>query len=148
FQRALLDRLHQRSQKPLSEQNRAAEIGMSEAEVRKYSIMRAIRALLPNASKRDIEAAAFELECSRAAAELYEKDPKGILIPADVLGRAFNAGGAADSPGGAQSGENLVATNLLAGSFIEMLRIRTTIMRLGMTLAGLVGNVDIPKQKG
>lgn len=148
FQRALLDRVHQRAQRPLSEQNRAAEIGMSDAEIRRYSLMRAIRALLPNASRADIEAAAFERECSRAAAERYEKEPRGILVPADVLGRAFNAGGAEDSPAGAQSGQNLVATQLLSGSFIDMLRNRTTILRLGTVMGGLVGNLDIPKQTG
>jgi HK97 family phage major capsid protein len=36
----------------------------------------------------------------------------------------------------------------MAGSFIEMLRNRTTIMKLANTMGGLVGNVEVPKQTG
>ncbi|QOE32738.1 major capsid protein [Achromobacter phage Mano] len=148
FQAALLEEFNKRAAKPLSEQSRTAEIGMTDADLRRYSLFKAVRALTPGATQADREAAAFEFECSRAAEDKYEKQAKGILVPADVLGRAFNAGGAANTPAGATSGANVVATDLLAGSFIDMLRNRTTIMRLGTPLAGLVGNVDIPKQLG
>lgn len=67
--------------------------------------------------------------------------------PYDVL-RAFNAGGAPNTPAGAQTGSNLVATDFMASSFIDLLRPRTTIMRLARTMGGLVGNVEIPKQTG
>lgn len=147
FQRALLDELHKRGAKPLSDMP-SPNIGLTGSEVRKFSIFRAARALLPNASQADKEAAGFEFECSRAACEQYGKEARGILIPQDVLDRAFNAGGAANSPVGSQTGANLVDTQLLTGSFIEMLRNRTTIMRLGYVMGGLVGNVEIPKQTG
>lgn len=138
----------QRQGTPLSDME-SPEIGMSEEEVRRYSFFRAIRALQPNASQRDREAAAFEIECSEAAQRQLGRTAQGILVPQDVLNhRAFNAGGAANTPVGAQTGNNLVATDFMAGSFIEMLRNRTTIMRLGTTMGGLVGNVDIPKQTG
>lgn len=134
--------------RPLSEMS-DANIGLSDREVRNFSFFRAIRALHPNASRADREAAAFELECSEAAQRQLGRTAQGILIPQDVLNsRAFNAGGAANSPTGAQTGNNLVDTQLMAGSFIEMLRNRTTIMQLGTTMGGLVGNVDIPKQTG
>ncbi|MNC14776.1 Phage capsid family protein [compost metagenome] len=55
--------------------------------------------------------------------------------------RAFNAGGAGNTPSGATSGSNLVATELASGSFIDLLRPRTTIMRLART-------IDVPKQTG
>lgn len=129
----------ERSNKPLEEQQRDANIGMTGKEVRSYSIMKAVRALMPNASKRDIDDAKFEFEASRAAAELYGREPKGIIIPNDVLAdRAFST-----TTGG---GNNLIATNLLAGSFIEMLRKRTWVMKRARSLAGLIGNVDIPRQ--
>lgn len=122
-----------------------ANLGLNEKEVREFSIMRAIRALDPQATRADKEAAAFELECSRAAAERYGKSPKGIIIPADVLtSRSFGQGGG----GSAGNGGNLVATNLLAGSFIELLRKKAWVMKRARTLAGLVGNVDIPRQNG
>jgi HK97 family phage major capsid protein len=124
-------------------------IGLSDDEIRQYSIFRAVRALQPNASRADREAAAFELECSEAAQRQMGVTAQGILVPYDVLSsRAFNAGGAANSPAGAQTGSNLVQTDLMAGSFIDMLRNRTTLMRLATVIGGLVGNVDIPKQTG
>lgn len=141
-------RVTERNSKPISEME-DPNIGLSEREVRSYSMFRAIRAQLPNASQRDRDAAAFEIECSETAQLQLGREAKGILIPQDVLNsRAFNAGGAANSPTGAQTGSNLVDTQLMVGSFIEMLRNRTTIMRLGTTMGGLVGNVDIPRQTG
>ena len=144
FQRELLhDFAVNRGAKPLSEQQADASIGMNAKEVRNFSIMRAIRAITPGASKADIDAAAFELECSRAAAELYGKQPKGIIIPNDVLAdRAFGTGAAGTSG----NGQAAIATNLLAGSFIDILRKKAWVMRRARSLAGLVGNVDIPKQ--
>lgn len=148
LQAAMLEALESRAARPLSEQMQNADIGLSDNEIRQFSFLRAARALMPNATKADKQAAAFEFECSEAAQRAYGKSAQGILIPVDVLNRAFNAGGAANTPTGATSGSNIVATNLLAGSFIEMLRNRTTIMRLATVLGGLVGNVDIPKQTG
>lgn len=148
LQARFLDAVNTRAARPLSEQSEDAAIGMSDKEVRQFSILRAVRALSPNATRKDREAAAFEFECSEAAQRAYGKEAKGILIPAEVLARAFNAGGAANTPTGATSGSNLVEKALMAGSFIDLLRNRTTIMRLGTTMGGLVGNVDIPKQTG
>lgn len=148
FQRALLAKMNERDNKPSKEENPSATLGLSDQEVRRFSLFRAARALLPTASQADRDAAAFEFECSRAAEKQYGKEAQGILIPQDVLDRAFNAGGAANTPTGATSGQNLVATNHYAGSFIEMLRNRTTIMRLAHVMGGLVGNVEVPKQTG
>lgn len=169
FQRQLLDHVNTRGTQANqgTQRNRAAEnggrsgsgstplnevtsplIGMSEQEVRRYSFFRAIRALQPNASRADREAAAFELECSEAAQRAYGRTAQGILIPDDVLSRAFNAGGAPNTPAGATTGQNLVDTTYMAGSFIDMLRNRTTFMRLATVMGGLVGNVEIPKQTG
>jgi len=145
FQRALLEKLNERQRAPAPE-TPGAYVGMSERETRQFSVFRAVRALHPNASQADRDAAAFEFECSRAAETQYGRQAQGILIPQDVLDRAFNAGGAANTPTGATSGDNLVATDLLAGSFVELLRNRTTIMRLAQTMGGLVGNVEVPKQ--
>lgn len=148
LQARLLDAVNQRSARPLSEQHEDAALGLSDGEVRQFSLLRAIRAMAPNATRRDREEAAFEFEVSEAAQRSYGREAKGILIPAEVLARAFNAGGAANTPAGAQSGNILVQNTMMTGSFIEMLRNRTTIMRLGTVMGGLVGTVDIPKQTG
>lgn len=120
-----------------------AQLGLNDKEVRSFSLMKAIRVMADPQNSAFRKDAGFELECSRAAAERYGKNPKGIIIPADVLtARSFGQGGGGSSGGGT----NLVATNLLAGSFIELLRKKAWVMKRARTLAGLVGNVDIPRQ--
>lgn len=134
--------------RPVSENN-GNNIGLTDGEVRNYSLMRVVRALSNPNDARAQQAAAFEFECSRAAEQATGRTPQGILIPQDVLAsRAFNAGGAADTPAGAQTGNVAVDTTFLGGSFIDMLRNRTVLMGLGTTMAGLTGNVDIPRQTG
>lgn len=142
FQTALLERFNKATARPLAEQNRAAEIGMTDKEVRQFSFMRAIRHLADPTNERYRKEAAFELECSRAAATQYEKEPKGVLVPADVLSRAFST-----TTPGAGPGSNIIATDLLASSFIDLLTKRAWVLRRATRLAGLVGNVDIPRQK-
>lgn len=148
FQAAALEHFSRRASKPLDEQTKEAGIGLSDREADRFSFMRAIRALKNPNDKKAQEDAAFEFECSRAAEQEYGRSAQGILIPADVLGRAFNAGGAANTPAGSSTGTNLVANELLTGSFIQLLRNRTAIMRMATTMAGLIGNVEIPKQTG
>lgn len=144
LRRVLLDDFSQkRGKAPLADQQRDANIGMDEKQVRNFSLMRAIRAIDPKASRADIDAAKFELECSQEAAQRYGKSTSGIIIPNDVLtARSFGQGGGGSSGGGA----NLVATNLMSGSFIELLRKKSWVMKRARVLAGLVGNVDIPRQ--
>ncbi|MFC3902554.1 phage major capsid protein, HK97 family [Acinetobacter marinus] len=141
LQTAILDQMNERQGKPLTEQKRDSNIGLSDSEINRFSLMRAVRALLPNASNADREAAAFELECSAEAQRQYGRSAQGILVPADVLSRAFEVG----TP---TSGGNLVGTDHRADMFVEMLRNRSTIMQLGQHMSGLVGDVDIPKQTG
>lgn len=126
--------------------NAGGQIGMSDAEVRQYSFMRLFRALASPGDAQAQRDAAFEMECANAAASNAQRTPKGVLIPADVLVRAINT-----SISGAASGDTggyLVATDLLAQSFVEMLRNRTVCMQMGTPLGGLVGNIDIPTQTG
>lgn len=119
-----------------------AEIGLTDKETRTFSVVRALHALANPADRAAQNAAAFEMECSRAAAEKNGKTPQGMIIPYDVLKRDLVVG----TP---TAGGNLVATNLLTGSFIDMLRDRMAINGLGTTyLSGLVGNIAIPKQTG
>lgn len=119
-----------------------AEIGMTEKEARKFSFMRAINALANPGDRRAQEAAAFERESSEAAARAMGKTAQGIMVPADVMRRDLVAG----TP---TAGGNTVATDLLASSFIELLRNRMALDKLGITvLSGLNGNVAIPRQSG
>jgi HK97 family phage major capsid protein/HK97 family phage prohead protease len=144
FQRSLLDHVNARMQRPLSEQTKDADIGMTDKEARNFSFMKVVRALAEPTDRRAHEAAAFEFEASRAAADRMGKNTDKFVIPADVLTRALNtsvSGSAAGDTGGYS-----IATNLMAQSFIDILRNRATLMRLATTMGGLVGNIDIPKQ--
>jgi HK97 family phage major capsid protein/HK97 family phage prohead protease len=142
FQAELLKRLNERTTKPIGEQHRATEIGLTEKEAKQFSFMRAIRFLADKNDPKAREEAAFEIECSKAAQDAAGKPAQGIMVPADVLGRGFSSTTPAGGPG-----SNIIATDLLSGSFIEMLRKRSFAMQRGRKLAGLVGNVDIPRQK-
>ncbi|MGE0105707.1 MAG: phage major capsid protein [Thiomonas sp.] len=113
--------------------------GLSASDRGRYSVSRAILA----AADRDWSRAGFEREVSREIGRRIGRDTAGVFITPDMLvpqRRDYNTlSGAA---GGA-----LVATNLAASSFIELLRAQSKVMRLGATvLSGLVGNVDIPRR--
>jgi HK97 family phage major capsid protein/HK97 family phage prohead protease len=124
-----------------------ANIGLSAGEVRNYSFTRALAALANPQDARAQEAARFEFEASSAAADKQNRSVKGLLIPHDVLQHNQRADNMV--VGTATAGGNLVATNLLTSSFIDLLRNAMVINRMGARyLTGLVGNIAIPKQTG
>jgi HK97 family phage major capsid protein/HK97 family phage prohead protease len=148
FQRALLDAMHGQRAKSLEDSGTGARelgsIGMADGEVRQYSFLKAVRALANPTDRRAQEAAAFEFEASRAAAENMPREVEGLVVPPDVLRRALNT--STTGTAGGDTGGNVVDTTLMTSSFIDLLRSRTVAMRLGTSMAGLVGNFDIPKQ--
>ena len=112
---------------------------MTTRERGQYSLLRAIRA----AVDKDWSGAGFEREVSREIGRRIGRDTGGFFIAPDLLvpqRRDYNTlTGAA--------GGSLVATNLAASSFIELLRAKCRVMQLGATvLSGLVGNVDVPRR--
>lgn len=116
------------------------EIGLTKIEAKNYSFKKAILAQLePMAYRED---AAFELECSQAAAQKYGGNPRGLLVPNDVLYLTRDLNATTATAGG-----NLVATDLLSGSFIDVLRNLSVVMGMGATtLSNLQGNVAIPRK--
>ncbi len=119
-----------------------ADIGLSATESRSFSFLRAINYLANPTDRSAREAAGFEIEASEAAAAKLGRQSRGITIPQDVLRRDLNVGTAS-------AGGNLVATELDAGSFIELLRNASALDQAGATvLTGLTGNVAIPRQSG
>jgi len=125
------------------------DIGMSEEEVRQYSFVRAINALVNPTSRAAQAAARFEFEASEAAAQRLGRESRGITVPAEVLRHRLGAGQRDLNVTTAAAGGNLVATDLLAGSFIELLRNRIAVVGAGATLMqDLNGNLAIPKQTG
>jgi len=119
-----------------------ADIGMSKREERSYSLVRAINALANPQDAAAQRAAAFERECSEAAAAVTGKQARGLMVPSEIQKRTLIAGTAS-------LGGNLVQTDVLAGSFIDILRNAMVLNGLGVRfMSGLVGNVAIPKMTG
>lgn len=118
-----------------------AEIGMTQNEVRDFSLVRAINALANPTDRKAQEAAAFEFECSNQAAREQGTTAQGIMIPADVLGnwskRDINS----------SDDSTLIPQDYKAGDFIDVLRNSSSVMQAGATmLRGLSGSVVIPKK--
>jgi HK97 family phage major capsid protein len=126
----------------------ASDLGLSRAETERFSLFNAIR-YLRRPTPENSAAAAYELECSRALAKKLDRADSGnIFIPGEVLQRPL--GGAAQramaTQPGSKGGYMVDVTNM---GFIDILRNRSVSMNLGARrLAGLVGNVTIPRQTG
>lgn len=140
FTRKLLEHVNQnsgnRGSQPLHDD--AGDIGLTGAEADRFSFARALRALANPNDRALQEAAAFEFDASRAAAQQLGRDAQGIMVPMDVLHRALNTntdGAAAGNTGGLALG-----TTLLSQSFIEMLRNRSTFLSMATPMGGLIGN--------
>lgn len=169
FRALVLDKLVERGK--LKPAPATPEIGLSEKEKRQFSVARLMYAVLEPNDKEAQRAAAFEIECSVAARKVQPVDEaahfgrarvSGFTVPFDVLAAplALERSAAAQAAqllaramqrdlnvGSATAGGNLVATNLLASSFIDLLRNRIVVAGMGaQMLDGLVGNVAIPSQ--
>lgn len=121
-------------------------IGMSERDINGYSFLRGIGSIVSNGRLEGCP----EAEYSKTAERLYRRSSpvSGFTIPMDVLihrshqTRAMTAG--SNTAGGF-----LVATDLLAGNFIDLLRNKAVIGKMGATiLTGLRGDVVVPKLTG
>jgi len=115
-------------------------LGLTDKEVRSFSFVRALNHLVNPGDRTAREAAAFEIEVGKAAAAKYERSSNGIVIPNEVLRRDLVVSTST-------AGGNLVASEVLSGSFIELLRNRMAMMQAGVTmLSGLQGNISLPRQ--
>ena len=97
------------------------EIGMKDAEVKRFSMARAIHALANPTDRRAQEAAAFEFECSRAAADQYGKTAQGIMLPAEVLRTWKRDLNSSDD-------SSIVTDDFRGGDFIDALRNQSSVM--------------------
>lgn len=133
FRTVLLEKL-QAGQRPA-----APSIDWSRGERERYSVLRAIRAMVdPRLAKE----AAFEREVSDHLAQRSGRTPTGFLVPHDVFRRTLTTGTAS---GSAKSGF-LVGTDHLGDQFIDVLRNASVVIQAGArTLMDLRGNVAIPK---
>ncbi len=134
FQRELIAHM---STKPLP----TADIGLTAKEAKRFSVLNIAR-YLADPSAANERAMGFERECSAAVAKVMGREARGVFVPSEIQRRDLVVG----TP---TAGGNLVATELKASSFIEMLRNAMVLDQLGVTmLTDLRGNIAIPKQTG
>jgi HK97 family phage major capsid protein/HK97 family phage prohead protease len=125
-----------------------SDLGLSKSETQRFSVFKAIRAMR-TPTHDNVNAAAYEIECSRAVAKRIGREDSGsIFVPGEVLQRPLGEAATramATTPGA--SGGYLV--NVENMGFIDILRNRSVLMRMGARrLPGLVGNVVFPRQTG
>ena len=144
FQSKALEVVGVRNSKARSESEHDGDVDLSERDQKRFSIVRLMDAISNPNDRAAQKRAAFELEVSAEAQRGFGADfnCRGEFVPESLLAgkRNLDASTATDGP-------ELVASNLLAGSYIEVLRNSMVTAQAGMTvLSGLVGNVEIPRQ--
>lgn len=125
--------------KPLDDSN----IGLTQKEVRSFSLMKAIRAMSNPTDRRAQEAATFEFEAAAEAARRDGVEPQGLYIPADVR-RSWKM---SKRDLNTTDDSAIIAEDFRGGDFIDVLRNASSVMQAGATmLSGLQGDVKIPKK--
>ncbi|MCR9279972.1 MAG: phage major capsid protein [Pseudomonadaceae bacterium] len=137
--------------RPASQSTRTHEVGLTTSEAERFSFCRLLLAMGEPSNQRAQEQAAFELEVCAAAPGAGER--KGYRVPVDVLrSTPYGAPRYAQRDlvvGTASAGGNLVATDLLGSSFVDILRNATMTIQAGATvLTGLQGDIAIPRKTG
>ncbi|ODC01193.1 hypothetical protein A3197_01535 [Candidatus Thiodiazotropha endoloripes] len=114
------------------------DAGITMRDLKGFSLMRAINAVATGNWKK----AGLEREISLAMADLVGKESRGIYVPHAYL--AMRLGLMEKATG---KGAELVATDLMEEEFIDVLRNKALVGKLGaQMLTGLVGDADIPKK--
>ena len=116
------------------------DIGLTEKETKRFSIMRAINAMANPTDRKAQENAKFEFEASEAAQREYGQTAQGIMLPDEVLRNWNQRDLSAGSDG------DLIGQDYRAGDFIDVLRNNSAVMPLATMLNGLTGDVKIPKK--
>ena len=116
------------------------EVGLTEKETKRFSLVRAINAMANPTDRRAQEAAKFEFECSEAAGRAYNQTAQGVLIAPEVLAnwkqRDMNA----------SDDSALVADDFRGDSFIDVLRNKSAVLPIATTLSQLSGDDKIPRK--
>ena len=167
FYKEVLEIVGKRNQNARVESEHDGEVDLSPKDRQKFSLLRLMDALANPKDRAAQNRAGHELEVSAAAQREFGSNfqcrgefiPTSLLEGDDVRRHGFSRDEAARSGvtfadmlrtlsvGVPTAGGNLVATNLLAADYIEILRNASALAQAGVTiLDGLVGNVDITRQ--
>jgi len=114
-------------------------LGMSQGETQRYSLLRAVSAMLD----KDWRRAPFEAECSRELEDRLGRKARGLFLPMDIQKSGLWSQRAL--PLDSVTNTHLIGVDHLAGSFIEALHEKSTCLAAGaVILTNLVGDVSIP----
>jgi len=142
FNARALEKVGERNNNARAESGHDGEVDLSAKERKQFSMLRLMDAISNPNDRSAQKRAAFELEVSAEAQRGFGGDfnCRGEFVPTSLMSRDLSAGTATD-------GAELVQTDLLAQSYIEVLRNSSSVMQAGATmLPGLVGDVAIPRQ--
>lgn len=136
-------------QQERSETHARTFLDMPKKEVKRYSLMRALRAT----KNKDWSQAGLELEANKEISKRLSRLPKSdtsFFVPLDIMMRDRQPVGQVNTRDWDVAGTNgsnyLVSTNNQPGNFIELLRNTSVALTMGVRrLSGLQGNVTIPK---
>ena len=118
---------------------RAFDDAQTKIVAKRYSLARAVMGMA-EPQKYDN---GFERECSEQIASATHKSATGLFVPEFALRTWTGKTNVASHITGA--GANAVATELLASQYIDALVAETVLGKAGVqTMAGLVGDIDIP----
>ena len=127
----------------------SVDLGLSNKERRKYSLLKAVRSL---ASGKPLDG--LEAEASAAEAQRVGRDPSGVFVPAEVLAtRAIDQRDPmetrANAANVASDGGYLVAQTIDTSNLVPYLRNQAVTLSLGArVISGLTGDVTIPRVTG
>lgn len=127
---------------PMRQDAAAGTIGLSRKDRERFSLLRAINAIVDNKVLDGLER-----ECNDELIRKLGRSPKGFFIPDEIVAdrreiyrRTLTAGVPAD-------GGYTVASDVLANEMTELLRNEAQVIGLGArVISGLVGDVSIPRQ--
>jgi HK97 family phage major capsid protein len=142
FNAKALEKVGERNNHARAESGHDGEVDLSAKERKQFSMLRLMDAISNPNDRSAQKRASFELEVSAEAQRGFgsEFNCRGEFVPTSLMSRDLSAGTATD-------GAELVSTDLLAQSYIEVLRNSSSVMQAGATmLPGLVGDVAIPRQ--
>lgn len=153
FNTQLLSTIGKQNQEVRSKaKDKDGDLDLDGTDQRQFSLGRLMHALAEPQDRNAQRAAEHEFAISDEAAKQFGADfnVRGAYIPQSVLGVSKGQvaeGQRALSEGGTGSGAELIQNNLLAGSYIEVLRNVMVMTQAGATMMpGLKGTVDIPRQ--
>lgn len=123
------------------------DIGLSQKERKRFSLMRLTRALANPGVRAYQEAAALEFEASEAAQSKRGFEGQGVTIPTDILTNWRSDVQLQKRDLNTSDDSSIIDEDFRGSEFIDVLRNQTSVMRAGARmLTGLEGNVAIPKK--